>query len=189
MTIPHSHDRRRSHRINPKYAPGPPMTLGNMRATGLETRGLSKEDPRPKCCRARRCRGQLAPDQACLAYCPMARCSSRHQCLYPLHDDFLLGERGGKGSIKFPRPRLTAKFCGRPDQHPYELFLRTTRVKRPQSNGIVERLHRTLLDEHFRVEGQAQRPKPGGRVSAKIEEQPYAKQRAHGTSGGALGSN
>ena len=53
------------------------------------------------------------------------------------------------------------EFCGRPDQHPYELFLqleeiehRTTRVKRPQSNGIVERFHRTLLDEHFRVEGR-----------------------------------
>ena len=53
------------------------------------------------------------------------------------------------------------EFCGRPDHHPYELFLqlediehRTTRVKRPQSNGIVERLHRTLLDEHFRVEGR-----------------------------------
>jgi len=53
------------------------------------------------------------------------------------------------------------EFCGRPDRHPYELFLqledinhRTTRVKRPQSNGYVERLHRTLLDEHFRVEGR-----------------------------------
>ena len=53
------------------------------------------------------------------------------------------------------------EFCGRPDRHPYELFLqleeiehRTTRVKRPQSNGIVERLHRTLLDEHFRIEGR-----------------------------------
>ncbi len=53
------------------------------------------------------------------------------------------------------------EFCGRPDQHPYELFLqleeiahRTTRVKRPQSNGIVERFHRTALDEHFRVEGR-----------------------------------
>ncbi|WP_425500104.1 hypothetical protein [Propylenella binzhouense] len=52
-------------------------------------------------------------------------------------------------------------FCGRPDQHPYELFLqladighRTTRVKRSQSNGIVERLDRALLDEHFRVEGR-----------------------------------
>jgi hypothetical protein len=38
------------------------------------------------------------------------------------------------------------EFCGRDDQHPYELFLqlegiahKKTRVKRPQSNGIVER--------------------------------------------------
>jgi transposase InsO family protein len=53
------------------------------------------------------------------------------------------------------------EFCGRPDRHPFELFLqleeiqhRTTRVKRPQSNGIIERFHRTLLDEHFRVEGR-----------------------------------
>ena len=53
------------------------------------------------------------------------------------------------------------EFCGRPDQHPYELFLqleviehKTTRVGRPQSNGIVERLHRTLLDEHLRIDGR-----------------------------------
>lgn len=50
---------------------------------------------------------------------------------------------------------------GRPDQHPYELFLRlegiehkTTRVGRPRSNGIAERLHRTLLDQHPRVQGR-----------------------------------
>jgi transposase InsO family protein len=53
------------------------------------------------------------------------------------------------------------EFCGREDRHPYELFLqlegithRTTKARRPQFNGIVERLHRTLLDEHFRVEGR-----------------------------------
>lgn len=53
------------------------------------------------------------------------------------------------------------EYCGRMDQHPYELFLqleeiehKRTQVGRPQSNGIVERLHRTLLDEHFRVEGR-----------------------------------
>jgi transposase InsO family protein len=58
-------------------------------------------------------------------------------------------------------PTNGREFCGRPDQHPYELFLqleeiehRTTKVKRPQSNGIVERFHRTVLDEHFRVEGR-----------------------------------
>jgi transposase InsO family protein len=53
------------------------------------------------------------------------------------------------------------EYCGRPDRHPYELFLqleeiehRTTKVRRPQSNGYVERLHRTLLDEHCRVMGR-----------------------------------
>ena len=53
------------------------------------------------------------------------------------------------------------EFCGRPDRHPYELFLqlegiehRTTKVKSPQTNGFVERLHRTILDEHFRVVGR-----------------------------------
>ena len=53
------------------------------------------------------------------------------------------------------------KFCVRPDRHPYELFLqlegiehRTTKVRRPQSNGFAERLHRSLLDEHFRLMGR-----------------------------------
>jgi transposase InsO family protein len=53
------------------------------------------------------------------------------------------------------------EYCGRPDHHPYELFLqlediehRTTKVRRPQSNGFIERLHRTLLDEHFRILGR-----------------------------------
>ena len=53
------------------------------------------------------------------------------------------------------------EYCGRPDKHPFELFLqlediehRTTKVRRPQSNGYVERLHRTLLDEHFRIAGR-----------------------------------
>jgi transposase InsO family protein len=53
------------------------------------------------------------------------------------------------------------EFCGRPDRHPYELFLqleeiehRTTKVRRPQSNGFIERFHRTLLEEHLRVQGR-----------------------------------
>lgn len=53
------------------------------------------------------------------------------------------------------------EFCGRPDHHTYEQFLqlegiehRTTKVRRPQSNGFIERLHRTLLDEHFRIKGR-----------------------------------
>ena len=53
------------------------------------------------------------------------------------------------------------EYCGRMDGHPFELFLqlediehRTTKVRRSQSNGIVERLHRTLLEEHFGIQGR-----------------------------------
>ena len=49
------------------------------------------------------------------------------------------------------------EFCGK-DTHPYELYLelndiehRRTQVRRPQSNGFVERFNRTVLDEFFRV--------------------------------------
>jgi transposase InsO family protein len=53
------------------------------------------------------------------------------------------------------------EFCGNPDRHPYELFLqleeiehRRTKVRRPQSNGFIERFHRTLLNEHLRIKGR-----------------------------------
>lgn len=49
------------------------------------------------------------------------------------------------------------EFCGK-DTHPFELYLelndiehRRTQVRRPQSNGFVERFKRTVLDEFFRV--------------------------------------
>ena len=41
-----------------------------------------------------------------------------------------------------------------PNRVSEEVEHRTTQVRRPQSNGFVERLHRTLLDEHFRVLGR-----------------------------------
>ncbi|HEX5702414.1 MAG TPA: IS481 family transposase, partial [Pyrinomonadaceae bacterium] len=53
------------------------------------------------------------------------------------------------------------EFCGRPGSHPYELLLamesvehRTTQVRSPRTNGFVERMNRTLLDECFRVAGR-----------------------------------
>jgi transposase InsO family protein len=53
------------------------------------------------------------------------------------------------------------EFCGRPDAHPYELLLamegiehRTTKIRSPRTNGFVERMNRTLLDECFRVAGR-----------------------------------
>lgn len=69
------------------------------------------------------------------------------------------------------------EFCGRPDQHPYELFLqieeiehRTTKVRRPQSNGFVERLHRTLLDEHFRIKGREKFYESVAEMQVDLEE-------------------
>jgi transposase InsO family protein len=50
------------------------------------------------------------------------------------------------------------EFCGNPEHHEYELYLGVediehtrTKVKSPQTNGICERFHRTVLDEFFRV--------------------------------------
>jgi transposase InsO family protein len=50
------------------------------------------------------------------------------------------------------------EYCGRLDQHPYELYLqlneiehRKTKVKSPQTNGICERFHQTVLNEFYRV--------------------------------------
>lgn len=49
------------------------------------------------------------------------------------------------------------EFCGT-DSHPYELYLalneiehRRTKVRKPQTNGFVERFNRTVLDEFFRT--------------------------------------
>ena len=51
-----------------------------------------------------------------------------------------------------------SEYCGTPDRHPYELYLALediehtrTRTKRPQTNGICERFHKTLLNEFYRV--------------------------------------
>jgi transposase InsO family protein len=50
------------------------------------------------------------------------------------------------------------EYCGRPEHHEYELYLAMedidhtrTRTKSPQTNGICERFHKTVLDEFYRV--------------------------------------
>jgi len=50
------------------------------------------------------------------------------------------------------------EYCGRPVQHPYELYLainqiehRRTRIGSPETNGFCERFHRTLKEEFFSV--------------------------------------
>src|SRR3954466_2072676 len=50
------------------------------------------------------------------------------------------------------------EYCGNPERHEYELYLAVedvdhsrTKTKNPQTNGIVERCHKTVLDEFYRV--------------------------------------
>ena len=50
------------------------------------------------------------------------------------------------------------EYCGRHDEHPYQLFLAVndidhtkTKVKSPQTNGICERFHKTILQEFYQV--------------------------------------
>lgn len=50
------------------------------------------------------------------------------------------------------------EYCGNPEWHEYELYLAIedidhtkTRVKRPQSNGMCERFHKTVQDEFYAV--------------------------------------
>jgi len=50
------------------------------------------------------------------------------------------------------------EFKGRPENHEYEMYLQIegiehskTQVRHPQSNGICERLHRTMQDEFYAI--------------------------------------
>ena len=50
------------------------------------------------------------------------------------------------------------EFCGRLDKHPYQLYLQLheiehtrTKARHPQTNGICERFHKTILDEFYKT--------------------------------------
>jgi transposase InsO family protein len=66
-------------------------------------------------------------------------------------------EQHGIGLLRVLTDRGT-EYCGNAERHEYELYLAVenidhtrTKVKNPQTNGIVERLHKTLLDEFYRI--------------------------------------
>lgn len=51
-----------------------------------------------------------------------------------------------------------SEYCGKPDEHDYELYLAInnidhskTKAKSPQTNGICERFHRTILEEFYQI--------------------------------------
>ena len=56
------------------------------------------------------------------------------------------------------RERGGTEYCGKKDQHEYQLYLAIedidhtkTKVKSPQTNGICERFHKTVLQEFYQI--------------------------------------
>ena len=82
----------------------------------------------------------------------------------PITDADLLNDRvlpffaeQGMGMIRILTDRGT-KYCGRPESHDYQLYLALndiehtkTRANHPQTNGICERFHKTILQEFYQV--------------------------------------
>lgn len=98
----------------------------------------------------------------------MCPCKKRHAELYdrktPLPAADLLNDRVVPFFDGFGIPLLRVltdrgtEYCGNPEHHEYELYLALedidhtrTKAKSPQTNGIVERLHKTMLNEFYRI--------------------------------------
>lgn len=85
----------------------------------------------------------------CLNKLPIHAAALVHERVLPFYDR--LG-----AYVKTILTDCGREYCGRPDQHLFELYLgaqdiehRTTRPASPFTNGFVERFHRTLKDEFF----------------------------------------
>jgi transposase InsO family protein len=70
------------------------------------------------------------------------------------------------------------EYCGNPEHHEYELYLAVedidhsrTKTKSPQTNGIAERFHKTVLDEFYRIAFRK-------RLYASIGDRPPPRRRA-----------
>lgn len=66
-------------------------------------------------------------------------------------------EEQGMGLIRMLTDRGT-EYCGRPEAHDYQLYLALndiehtkTKARHPQTNGICERFHKTVLNEFYQV--------------------------------------
>lgn len=61
------------------------------------------------------------------------------------------------GLIRILTDRVT-EYCGKPESHDYQLYLALndiehtkTKVRHPQTNGICERFHKTILQAFYQV--------------------------------------
>jgi transposase InsO family protein len=85
---------------------------------------------------------------------PITACDLLYDRLLPFYEELGVSV----GAILTDNGR---EFCGRPEHHPYELLTgmegiehRNTKTRSPRTNGFVERMNRTMLDECFRVAGR-----------------------------------
>lgn len=78
--------------------------------------------------------------------------------------------------------------CRNPERHEHELYLATgdidhtrTKTKRPQTNGICERLHKAVLDEFYRVAFRKKLYRSVEQLQADLDEwlKYYNEQRPH----------
>lgn len=88
--------------------------------------------------------------------CQRAEISRSHY--YEIKEAFERYGPEGLAPRRLLRMYYGREYCGRPLQHPYELYLaisqiqhRRTQVGSPQTNGFCERFHRTLKEEFFAV--------------------------------------
>ena len=80
------------------------------------------------------------------------------------------------------------EYCGNPEHHEYELYLAVedvdhsrTKTKSPQTNGIVERFHKTVLDEFYRVAFRKKVYRSIGELQADLDAwiRTYNEERSH----------
>jgi transposase InsO family protein len=80
------------------------------------------------------------------------------------------------------------EYCGNVEQHAYELYLAIediehtkTKVRHPQTNGICERFHKTVLDEFYRVAFRKKLYRSLDELQADLDEwvRTYNEERPH----------
>jgi len=80
------------------------------------------------------------------------------------------------------------EYCGAPERHEYELYLAVenidhtrTKTRHPQTNGICERFHKTMLNEFYRVAFRKKIYRALDELQADLDHwlQEYNEQRSH----------
>ena len=80
------------------------------------------------------------------------------------------------------------EYCGAPERHEYELYLAVenidhtrTKTRHPQTNGICERFHKTMLNEFYRVAFRKKIYRTLDELQADLDHwvQEYNEQRSH----------